>query len=288
MTGHISLKQTTRTLIFTVLALSAFAANSVICRLALSRQVIDPASFTGIRLLSGALVLILLVSVTGSRKDPSDKGSWWSGFFLFLYAIAFSFAYISLDTGTGALILFAAVQITMITYALASGKKMNMKEWLGVLIAFAGFIYLVSPGVTAPSLNGLLLMTLSGIGWGIYTIRGKASANALQVNAYNFLRTLPLAGIMILFSLKEMQATNEGVGLAILSGAVTSGIGYTIWYLALRGLTAVQASVVQLLVPVIAAVGGVIFLSELINQRLVIAAIMILGGIGLVVLVKKA
>lgn len=288
MTGHISLKQTTRTLIFTVLALSAFAANSVICRLALSRQVIDPASFTGIRLLSGALVLILLVSVTGSRKDPTDKGSWWSGFFLFLYAIAFSFAYISLDTGTGALILFAAVQITMITYALASGKKMNMKEWLGVLIAFAGFIYLVSPGVTAPSLNGLLLMTLSGIGWGIYTIRGKASANALQVNAYNFLRTLPLAGIMILFSLKEMQATNEGVGLAILSGAVTSGIGYTIWYLALRGLTAVQASVVQLLVPVIAAVGGVIFLSELINQRLVIAAIMILGGIGLVVLVKKA
>lgn len=288
MTGHISLKQTTRTLIFTVLALSAFAANSVICRLALSRQVIDPASFTGIRLLSGALVLILLVSVTGSRKDPTDKGSWWSGFFLFLYAIAFSFAYISLDTGTGALILFAAVQITMITYALASGKKMNMKEWLGVLMAFAGFIYLVSPGVTAPSLNGLLLMTLSGIGWGIYTIRGKASANALQVNAYNFLRTLPLAGIMILFSLKEMQATNEGVGLAILSGAVTSGIGYTIWYLALRGLTAVQASVVQLLVPVIAAVGGVIFLSELINQRLVIAAIMILGGIGLVVLVKKA
>lgn len=288
MTGHISLKQTTRTLIFTVLALSAFAANSVICRLALSRQVIDPASFTGIRLLSGALVLILLVSVTGSRKDPTDKGSWWSGFFLFLYAIAFSFAYISLDTGTGALILFAAVQITMITYALASGKKMNMKEWLGVLIAFAGFIYLVSPGVTAPSLNGLLLMTLSGIGWGIYTIRGKASANALQVNAYNFLRTLPLAGIMLLFSLKEMQATNEGVGLAILSGAVTSGIGYTIWYLALRGLTAVQASVVQLLVPVIAAVGGVIFLSELINQRLVIAAIMILGGIGLVVLVKKA
>lgn len=288
MTGHISLKQTTRTLIFTVLALSAFAANSVICRLALSRQVIDPASFTGIRLLSGALVLILLVSVTGSRKDPTDKGSWWSGFFLFLYAIAFSFAYISLDTGTGALILFAAVQITMITYALASGKKMNMKEWLGVLMAFAGFIYLVSPGVTAPSLNGLLLMTLSGIGWGIYTIRGKASANALQVNAYNFLRTLPLAGIMLLFSLKEMQATNEGVGLAILSGAVTSGIGYTIWYLALRGLTAVQASVVQLLVPVIAAVGGVIFLSELINQRLVIAAIMILGGIGLVVLVKKA
>ena len=164
---------------------------------------------------------------------------------------------------------------------------MNLKEWVGVLMAFGGFVYLVSPGVTAPSLNGLLLMTLSGIGWGIYTIRGKGSGNALQVNAYNFLRTVPLVCIMLLFSLKEIQATNEGVALAILSGAVTSGIGYTIWYIALRGLTAVQASVVQLLVPVIAAVGGVIFLSEIISLRLTIASFLILGGIGLVVLVKK-
>lgn len=165
---------------------------------------------------------------------------------------------------------------------------MNLKEWVGVLMAFGGFVYLVSPGVTAPSLNGLLLMTLSGIGWGIYTIRGKGSGNALQVNAYNFLRTVPLVCIMLLFSLKEIQATNEGVALAILSGAVTSGIGYTIWYIALRGLTAVQASVVQLLVPVIAAVGGVMFLSEIISLRLTIASFLILGGIGLVVLRKKA
>ena len=175
----------------------------------------------------------------------------------------------------------------MITYALITGKKMNLKEWLGVLMAFAGFIYLVFPGVTAPSLNGLLLMTLSGIGWGIYTLRGKGSANALQVNAYNFLRTLPLVGIMFLFSLKQIQVTNEGIILAILSGAVTSGVGYTIWYVALRGLTAVQASVVQLLVPVIAAAGGVIFLSEIINLRLILAAVLILGGIGLVVVAKK-
>lgn len=271
-----------------MLALTAFAANSVICRLALSREAIDPASFTGIRLISGALVLILLVWVTNRKNNATVKGSWWSGAILFLYAITFSFAYISLDTGTGALILFAAVQITMITYALVSGKKMNFIEWLGVLMAFAGFIYLVLPGVTAPSLNGLLLMTLSGIGWGIYTLRGKGSTNALQVNAYNFLRTLPLAGIMLLFSFKEIQATQEGIVLAILSGAVTSGIGYTIWYMALRGLNAVQASVVQLLVPVIAAAGGVIFLSEIINLRLILAAILILGGIGLVVVAKKS
>ena len=288
MTKIISLKQYTRTLIFTVLALIAFAANSVICRLALFRKAIDPASFTGIRLISGALVLILLVSLMDRKKVKTAKGSWWSGGILFLYAITFSFAYISLDTGTGALILFAAVQITMITFALVSGKKMNLKEWVGVLMAFGGFVYLVSPGVTAPSLNGLLLMTLSGIGWGIYTIRGKGSGNALQVNAYNFLRTVPLVCIMLLFSLKELQATNEGVALAILSGAVTSGIGYTIWYIALRGLTAVQASVVQLLVPVIAAVGGVMFLSEIISLRLTIASFLILGGIGLVVLRKKA
>jgi drug/metabolite transporter (DMT)-like permease len=287
LTRHFSLKQTTRTLFFTVLALTAFAANSVICRMALSQKAIDPASFTGIRLISGALVLILLVSITNRKNNAAVKGSWWSGAILFLYAITFSFAYISLDTGTGALILFAAVQITMITYALITGKKMNLKEWLGVLMAFAGFIYLVFPGVTAPSLNGLLLMTLSGIGWGIYTLRGKGSANALQVNAYNFLRTLPLVGIMFLFSLKQIQVTNEGIILAILSGAVTSGVGYTIWYVALRGLTAVQASVVQLLVPVIAAAGGVIFLSEILNLRLILAAVLILGGIGLVVVAKK-
>lgn len=287
MTGHFSLKQSTKTLFFTVLALTAFAGNSVICRLALSLKAIDPASFTGIRLISGSLVLILLVSITKRKKNATVKGSWWSGVILFMYAIAFSFAYISLDTGTGALILFAAVQITMIAFALATGKKMNLKEWLGVLMAFAGFIYLVSPGVTAPSLNGLLLMTLSGIGWGIYSLRGKGSANALQVNAYNFLKTLPLVGIMLLFSLKQIQMTNEGIILAILSGALTSGIGYTIWYMALRGLTAVQASVVQLLVPVIAAAGGVIFLSEIINLRLILAAIMILGGIGLVIVSKK-
>jgi len=265
----------------------AFAANSVLCRLALSKKAIDPASFTGIRLLSGALVLMLLIFMLNRKKTAVVKGSWMSGTILFIYAVTFSFAYISLDTGTGALILFAAVQITMITYALFSGKKMTSIEWMGVLLAFAGFVYLILPGVTAPSLSGFLLMTLSGVGWGSYTIRGKDSPNPLEATAYNFLRTLPMVAILLLFSLKNIQATQEGIVLAILSGAITSGIGYTIWYLALRGLSAIQASVVQLMVPVIAALGGVIFLSEMIHLRLTISALLILGGIGLVVLVKK-
>lgn len=287
MVKNIFLKQYARTLIFTVLALIAFAANSVLCRLALSKKAIDPASFTGIRLISGALVLMLLIFMFNRKKTAVVKGSWMSGAILFTYAVTFSFAYISLDTGTGALILFASVQITMITYALISGKKMTSIEWMGVLLAFAGFVYLILPGVTAPSLSGFLLMTLSGVGWGSYTIRGKDSPNPLEATAYNFLRTLPMVAIMLLFSLKNIQATHQGIGLAILSGAITSGIGYTIWYLALRGLSAIQASVVQLLVPVIAALGGVIFLSEIIHLRLTISALLILGGIGLVVLVKK-
>lgn len=287
MAKHVFLKQYTRTLIFTVLALIAFAANSVLCRLALSKKAIDPASFTGIRLMSGALVLMLLVFMFNRKKSSEAKGSWWSGAILFMYAVTFSFAYISLDAGTGALILFAAVQITMITYALLSGKKMSTLEWMGVLLAFMGFVYLVLPGVTAPSLSGFLLMTLSGVGWGSYTIRGKGSVNPLKATAYNFMRTLPMVAILMLFSLKNIQASHEGIGLAILSGAITSGIGYTIWYLALRGLNAIQASVVQLLVPVIAALGGVIFLAEMIHLRLVISALLILGGIGLVILVKK-
>ena len=287
MVKQIHLKQYVRTLIYTVMALTAFAANSVLCRLALSQKVIDPASFTGIRLISGALVLLLLVFMFKRKNNPVVKGSWMSGAILFMYAVTFSFAYISLDTGTGALILFASVQITMITYALITGKKMTTIEWMGVLLAFVGFVYLILPGVTAPSMSGFLLMTLSGVGWGLYTIRGKGSLNPLEATAYNFLRTLPMVAILLVFSFKNLQATHEGIGLAILSGAITSGIGYTIWYLALRGLSAIQASVVQLLVPVIAAMGGVIFLSEMIPLRLIISALLILGGIGLVILVKK-
>lgn len=203
---------------------------------------------------------------------------------LFLYAITFSFAYITLDTGTGALILFGSVQITMILLSFISGTRLHVIEWLGVATAFSGFVYLVLPGVTAPSISGFLLMTLAGIGWGIYSLKGRGSANPLMDTAYNFLRTTPLVMVLVLITIKDAHFSPEGILLAVASGAITSGIGYTIWYIALAGLTATQAAVLQLLVPVIAALGGVVFVSEAITLRLSISATMILGGILMVVM----
>lgn len=265
----------------------AFAANSVLCRFALSDEVIDPASFTSIRLISGASILFLLVLVSKPRHTSSTKGSWLSGGILFLYALTFSFAYVSLDAGTGALIVFATVQITMISSALFQGNKMNLAEWFGIILAFGGLVYLVLPGVTAPSLSGLLLMIASGMAWGIYSIRGKSSAHPLEDTAFNFLRTIPFVIVLLVFSVGNIQAAPQGIFLAILSGALTSGIGYTIWYMALRGLSAIQASIVQLIVPVLAAIGGVIFLAEIISLRLLISSLLILGGISIAILTRK-
>lgn len=283
----LNLKFFTRTLIFTILALIAFAANSVLCRFALHDALIDPASFTSIRLISGATILLMLVYVSKSKHQSSTKGSWASGAILFLYAVTFSFAYISLDTGTGALIAFATVQITMITSALFQGEKMTSPEWIGVLLAFSGLVYLVFPGVTAPSLTGLLLMIISGTAWGLYSLRGKSSMNSLGDTAFNFLRALPFVIVLLLFSLDNVKAEPKGIILAIVSGALTSGIGYTIWYMALKGLSAFQASIVQLIVPVIAAAGGVLFLSEIISLRLIFASLLILGGLAIAILKRK-
>ena len=265
----------------------AFAANSVLCRMALNEEGIDPASFTSIRLISGATILLLLVYASKARPKSSSKGSWASAAILFIYAVTFSFAYVSLDAGTGALIVFATVQITMITSALFQGKKMKSSEWIGVILAFGGFVYLVLPGVTAPSLSGLLLMILSGMAWGIYSLRGKSSSRPLDDNAFNFLRAIPFVIVLLLFSIDKIQTTPQGITLAIVSGAITSGIGYTIWYMALKGLSAIHASIVQLIVPVIAAIGGVLFLSEIISLRLVVASILILGGISIAILTRK-
>ena len=280
-------KNLTRTVLLTVLALVAFAANSVLCRLALGEKAIDASSFTIIRLLSGAIVLIILFKIKNTKLSSNSKGSWYSGIMLFLYAITFSFAYITLDTGTGALILFGSVQITMIALSLLSGNRLHFTEWLGVIIAFAGFLYLIMPGVTAPSTTGFLLMMVAGVAWGIYTINGKGSKNPLRDTTFNFLRTIPFIIIMLLIVFKNVNYTSKGILLAIISGGVTSGIGYTIWYMALKGLTSTQAAVVQLLVPVIAAFGGVIFVFEKITFRLTISSIMILGGILIVVMGKK-
>lgn len=285
MTSIISNKPL-QTLIFTGLALIAFAANSVLCRLALGDGAIDAASFTVIRLLSGTVVLLLILSINRNKAHSRTKGSWFASLMLFLYAITFSFAYITLDTGTGALILFGSVQITMILLSLFSGKRLHLSEWLGVSIAFMGFVYLIYPELTTPSLTGFMLMAVAGIAWGIYTLKGRGSDNALMDTAFNFLRTLPFIAILTIITVKDAHFSTVGISLAVLSGGIASGIGYTIWYVALGGLSAIQAAVVQLSVPVIAALGGVVFVSEVITFRLTVSATIILGGILIVVLGK--
>ncbi len=282
--GSISINKGLNTSIYTALALIAFAANSVLCRLALGEDTIDAASFTVIRLLSGAVVLLALLTLKNSKKTADPKGSWWASLMLFIYAVTFSFAYISLDTGTGALILFGSVQLTMILLSLVSGNRLNLPEWVGVFVAFAGFVYLVMPEVSSPSIKGFGLMTIAGIAWGVYTLKGRGSVNPLMDTAYNFLRTIPFVLILVIIAIRESHYSTEGILLAVLSGGIASGIGYTIWYKALRGLSTTQAAVVQLSVPVIAAFGGVIFVSEAITLRLTLSALLILGGISLVVM----
>ncbi|WP_211665276.1 DMT family transporter [Leucothrix arctica] len=289
-----------KTISLTALALIAFAANSILCRLALGNESIDAAGFTIIRLLAGALTLIGILQLRtyldardkrsfgqlSSKEDsiPQSKGSWFSGLMLFIYAALFSFAYVSMDTGTGALILFGAVQLTMILMSIFKGERLLAIEWMGMIAAFAGFVYLVLPQLGTPSLIGFLMMSVSGIAWGFYTLAGRGSKNPLSDTSYNFLRTLPLVSVLFIVSIQQLTLTAEGVLWAFLSGSLASGVGYSIWYSALRGLSSTQAAVVQLLVPMIAALGGVMFMSEVITTRVMISGGMILGGIALVVL----
>jgi len=282
--GSISINNVIKTSVFTALALIAFAANSVLCRLALGEETIDAASFTVIRLLSGALVLLAILAFSNDKEASASRGSWSASLMLFVYAVAFSFAYVSLDTGTGALILFGSVQITMILLSLVSGNRLHLSEWVGVIIAFTGFVYLILPEVTSPSVMGFLLMIAAGIAWGMYTLKGRGSDHPLKDTAYNFLRTIPLVIILLVITIQDAHYSAAGVLLAVLSGGIASGIGYTIWYIALGGLSTTQAAVVQLSVPAIAAFGGVLFVSEAITARLTLSASMILGGILLVVL----
>lgn len=256
----------------------------MLCRLALGGGAIDAASFTAIRLFSGVLTLFLLLVLQREKSLIPRKGNWTSSLMLFLYAITFSYAYITLDTGTGALILFGAVQITMILISVFSGNRLHTSEWVGMALAFGGFVYLVLPGVSTPSPLGFSLMMFSGIAWGIYTLRGRDSENPLRDTAHNFMRTIPLIAILIVVALNQAHYSLEGVIYAALSGGLASGLGYSIWYAALRGLSATQAAVIQLLVPVIAALGGILFVAEVITSRLTISALMILGGILIVVL----
>ena len=270
----------------TVLALVAFAGNSVLCRLALADSSIDAASFTTVRLVSGAIALLIILSATSRGTRPVSYGSWMSAAMLFLYAACFSFAYISLDTGIGALILFGMVQATMVAGALMAGDRPTVAEWIGWLLAIGGFVYLVSPGLTAPSPGGSALMAIAGIAWGIYSLRGRNESFALAGTTYNFVRSVPLVLIVSAFSLQDLHLTTNGVVLAIFSGAITSGVGYAVWYTALQSISSMQAAMVQLSVPVLAAAGGILLLSESISLRLFVSSLLILGGIFLAIFGK--
>ncbi|GIU43299.1 DMT family transporter [Shewanella algidipiscicola] len=275
------------TILYTVLALLAFAGNSVLCRLALGEGAIDAASFSVIRLVSGAAVLLFILKVIPKKATGVSKGSWRAALMLFLYAVTFSFAYVSLDTGTGALILFGLVQLTMIGASLTQGYRLRWFEWSGVALAFLGLVYLLLPSISTPPLGGFILMALSGVAWAGYTLVGRGSGDPMSDTAYNFMRCLPLVLVLLAVSYQSRLLSIEGVLLAILSGGLTSGIGYAIWYAALKGLTAIQASAVQLLVPLLAAFGGVVLINEPLSKPLILASVMILGGVLLVMLAKQ-
>lgn len=274
--------------ILTAVTLVAFAANSLLCRMALGGHLIDPVSFTTIRLVSGALALIPISRLfSESKTERKTKGSWGSGFALFAYAAAFSLAYVSLNTGMGALILFGSVQVTMIVAALKSGENLAPVQWLGSATAIGGLLYLVLPGISAPNPLGALLMCVSGIAWGVYSIRGKGASAPIIMTAGNFTRSAPMAIIASAIAFSAIRLELFGILLALISGVITSGMGYVLWYKALRSLTTTQASVVQLLVPPLAAFGGVAFLSEQVSARLISASALILGGVALTVINHK-
>jgi len=273
-----------RVFILTLLTMIAFAGNSLLCRFALKRTAIDAASFTFIRILSGAVALWLVVTI---RKRISQKaGSWASALALFAYAAAFSFAYISLSAGTGALLLFGAVQATMILWGLRKGERLHTRQWLGLALAVGGLVALLFPGLSAPPIDGALLMICAGIAWGIYSLRGKGAGDPATATAGNFLRAVVFAAVLSIILLPWARLDRGGVGYAILSGAIASGLGYVIWYSALPALKAASAATVQLSVPVLAAAGGILFLGESITLRFLLASIAVLGGIALVVIEK--
>ena len=275
-------------IILTAFTLVAFAANSLLCRMALGGHLIDPVSFTTFRLVSGALALIFISRLAGEAKTAErSKGSWGSGFALFAYAAAFSLAYVWLSAGMGALILFSSVQVTMIGVALKSGERLGTAQWVGSAAAIGGLIYLVLPGISAPDPLGALLMCVSGIAWGVYSIRGKGVSAPITLTAGNFARSAPLAIMASAVAFSSVHLEPLGILLALISGVVTSGLGYVLWYKALRSLTTTQASIVQLMVPVLAAFGGVAFLSEQVSVRLIAASALILGGVALALIKRK-
>jgi drug/metabolite transporter (DMT)-like permease len=270
-----------RTAALTAVAMLAFAANSLLCRLALQQASIDPASFGSVRLVSGALVLAAIVRL---RAGPpaAARTDWLAAAMLWAYVACFSFAYLTLAAGTGALILFGAVQLTMFSVGLHAGERFTPTAWAGLALAVGGLLYLVSPGLAAPPVLGAALMAAAGIAWGVYSLRGRGAGEPVAATAGNFLRAAPLALALSLAFAGSIHLSAAGIALAVASGAVTSGLGYVVWYAALPGLSALRAATVQLSVPPLAALGGVLLLSEALSLRLLLASAAILGGIALV------
>lgn len=269
----------------TVLALVAFAGNSLLARLALTRTNIDPASFTSIRLIAGAIVLFLIFKLR--RGTHTRGGSWPSAVALFIYASAFSFAYVKLTTGTGALLLFGAVQATMITVGVLRGERLTAVQGGGLVCAYVGLVALVLPGLSAPPLLSAVLMLAAGGAWGVYSLRAKGAGDPIAATAGNFARSVQLTLVLSFLFRDARRLDAPGVWYAVASGALASGIGYAVWYTALRGLRATTAATVQLSVPVLAALGGVVLLSEPLTTRLLGAGAAILGGVALVIFTAK-
>lgn len=268
----------------TGLSLVAFAGNSVLCRMALGEGAIDWASFSLIRMLSGALTLMLAFAILGGKGRVVHQGSWRAAGWLTTYAVTFSYAYLTLGAGTGALILFGTVQLTMIGYGVLRGERPSGLEWTGFLIAAAGLVYLVLPGVQSPDVIGALLMAIAGLGWGAYSLLGKGSTHAAWDTMGNLLRTSLLLLPFFLLMLPRAQISSWGIVLALSSGILATGIGYWVWYAVLPLLSAMRAGILQLAVPVIAAVGGGLLLGERIDLRMILASATILGGVALALL----
>ncbi|MDE3022943.1 MAG: DMT family transporter [Pseudomonadota bacterium] len=274
-----------RLALLTSLAIIAFAGNSLLCRIALRHTSIDAASFTTIRLVSGAMMLWLISLMR--RGTHTGRGNWISAFTLFAYAAGFSYAYVRLSAATGVLLLFGSVQATMIGYGIWTGERLLRLQVVGLILAFAGVVSLLLPGLSAPPLPSSLLMLGAGFAWGAYSLRGRSGGDPTLVTAGNFLRAVPIALALNVFMHGSFSLDRAGFWYAISSGALASGIGYIIWYTALPALKATSAATVQLIVPVIVALGGIIFLNEPITLRLLFSAIAILGGIALVILQKQ-
>jgi drug/metabolite transporter (DMT)-like permease len=272
--------------VLTGLAIIAFASNSLLCRVALKQTSMDAATFTFIRILSGAVCLWVIVQVKG--RTGRKAGNWPSALALFAYAALFSFAYLRLTAGTGALLLFGAVQATMIFWGLRNGERLRLPQIAGLILALAGLVTLVFPGLSAPPLGAASLMLGAGVAWGIYSLRGKGGQDPLRATAGNFVRAVPMAILLSLVMLGSLRYDAAGFGHAVASGAIASGLGYAIWYTALPALKATAAATVQLCVPILAAAGGILFLGESVTLRFVIAAAAVLGGILLVIVERRA